>query len=38
MKRFLLATLLAAAGFNANAAVIDFNALTGSGLVNRGSL
>jgi hypothetical protein len=31
MKRFLLATLLAAAGFSANATVIDFNGLTGSG-------
>jgi hypothetical protein len=36
MKRFILATLLAAAGFNANAVVMDFNQLTGSSLVNRG--
>ncbi len=36
MKRFLLATLFALAGFQVNAAVIDFNALTGSGDVYRG--
>lgn len=30
MKRFLIVTLLAAAGFNANATVIDFNSVTGS--------
>jgi hypothetical protein len=37
MKRFLLAALLATAGFNANAVVIDFNSLTGNnGDVNRG--
>lgn len=36
MKRFLLATLIATAGFSANAAVIDFNQLTGSGLQSRG--
>lgn len=36
MKRFLLATLFALAGFQVNAAVIDFNSLTGSGDVYRG--
>lgn len=36
MKRFLLAALLATAGFNANAVVMDFNQLTGSGLQSRG--
>jgi hypothetical protein len=37
MKRFLLATVLAVAGFNANAAVIDFDQLTGSGIPDRGT-
>ena len=37
MKRFLIATLLAVAGFNANAVVMDFNSLTGNnGDVSRG--
>lgn len=36
MKRALLAALLACVGFHTNAAVIDFNALAGTGLVNRG--
>lgn len=36
MKRYLLATLFALAGFQANATVIDFNSLTGSGDVSRG--
>jgi hypothetical protein len=36
MKRFLFAAFLATAGFNANAVVMDFNQLTGSGIVGRG--
>ena len=36
MKRLLLASTLAAAAFNANAVVMDFNQLTGYALVGRG--
>lgn len=37
MKRFLLATLPAVVGFNANVAVTNFNGLTGYGFVECGN-